>query len=246
MRASATIVPDEAAYLRIADRLEEAIERRRPGSLLPSEREMARDYGINRLTARAALDELERRHLVSRRQGRGTFVAERIDYAIGLESPPSWTHTVRRGGGEPHSLTVASRAVRATRDVAAALNIRIGASVFYVARRRFLARDLAGFAESWIVGELAACVRAQLASEGSLYDAFESNRLQPVGGMRSVELQVAPPRIARELGETRRPLVFRVAGTTVARALGRPLETTVSWLRADMLRVRCEIGAVAS
>jgi hypothetical protein len=49
-----------------------------------------------------------------------------------------------------------------------------------------------------------------------------------------------------ELGETRRPLVFRLAGTTVTRAHGQPLETTVSWLRADMFRVRCEIGAFAS
>jgi GntR family transcriptional regulator len=241
-----TVDADAAAYLRIADRLEEAIERRRPGSLLPSEREMAREYGINRLTARAALDELERRHLVSRRQGRGTFVAERIEYAIGLESPPSWTHTVRRAGGEPHSTTVAARTARARREVALALNLRSGASVLYVARLRYLGSELAGFAESWIATEHAATVRAQLAKEGSLYDAFAGCGLQPVGGERYVELQVAPPRVAVELGETRRPLVFRLAGTTVTRTHGQPLETTVSWLRADMFRVRCEIGAFAS
>ena len=242
----ATILPDAAAYLRIADRLEHAIGRRRPGSLLPSEREMAREYGINRLTARAALDELERRHLVSRRQGRGTFVAERIEYAVGLESPPSWTDTVRRGGGEPHSQTVSARMARATRDVAAALNLRAGASVFYVARRRYLAEELAGFAESWFAGELAACVRAELAMEGSLFDALERRGLEPAGGARYVELVVAPPRVAAELGEMRRPLAFRLSGTTVSRTDGRPLETTISWLRADMFRVRCEIAANAS
>jgi DNA-binding GntR family transcriptional regulator len=89
-------------------------------------------------------------------------------------------------------------------------------------------------------------VRAQLASEGSLYEVFERTGLQPVGGTRYVELQVAPPRVAAVLGETRRPLVFRLSGTTVSRAHGAPLETTISWLRADMIRVRCEIGAFAS
>jgi GntR family transcriptional regulator len=243
---STTILEDAAAYLRIADRFEETILRQRPGSLLPSEREMAREYGINRLTARAVLDELERRHLVSRRQGRGTFVAECIDYTIGRESAPSWTHTVRRGGGEPQSMTVAARLVRARREVAEALNAGAGASVLHVARRRFLGDELAGFAESWIIGDLAACAREALANEGSLYDAFERTGLRPVAGARYVELQVAPPRIAFQLGEVRRPLVFRLAGTTVAQVDGRPLEVTVSWLRADMFRVRCEIGAVAS
>ncbi len=47
------------------------------GEALPSERALAASYGVSRTTVRLALAELERMGLIVRRQGVGTFVAER-------------------------------------------------------------------------------------------------------------------------------------------------------------------------
>jgi GntR family transcriptional regulator len=47
-----------------------------PGTPLPSEMEIGRDLGVSQGTVRKALQALERRRLIERRQGRGTFVAE--------------------------------------------------------------------------------------------------------------------------------------------------------------------------
>jgi len=47
-----------------------------PGDPVPSERELGETYGISRMTARQALNELMNEGLVYREQGRGTFVAE--------------------------------------------------------------------------------------------------------------------------------------------------------------------------
>lgn len=46
----------------------------KPGTMLPAETDLARELGISSGTVRKALDALEAEHVVSRRQGKGTFV----------------------------------------------------------------------------------------------------------------------------------------------------------------------------
>ena len=50
-----------------------------PGTRLPSEIELARQFDVSRVTIRRTLDQLERHGMVERHQGRGTFV--RVDRA---------------------------------------------------------------------------------------------------------------------------------------------------------------------
>jgi GntR family transcriptional regulator len=45
------------------------------GEQVPSERELAERYSVSRLTARQAIDELVKRGLAYRMQGKGTFLA---------------------------------------------------------------------------------------------------------------------------------------------------------------------------
>jgi GntR family transcriptional regulator len=52
------------------------------GQILPSEGEIAADLGVSQGTVRKALDEMAAENLVTRRQGRGTFVARHDDARI--------------------------------------------------------------------------------------------------------------------------------------------------------------------
>ena len=63
-------------YLQVRDALAERIARRewQPGATLPNEVELSRQLQVSQGTVRKALSELEIEHLVTRRQGRGTFV----------------------------------------------------------------------------------------------------------------------------------------------------------------------------
>ncbi|MBV8281462.1 MAG: GntR family transcriptional regulator [Candidatus Eremiobacteraeota bacterium] len=92
---------DTPIYLQVADDLARDIAHAEAGTALPSETELARERGVHRQTARAALEELERRYLVRREQGRRSLVARRLDYRIGPDTPPSWTETIRRAGATP-------------------------------------------------------------------------------------------------------------------------------------------------
>ena len=72
-------------HARLAASLEAAIERGDvlPGTRLPTERVLARALGIGRSTVAAAYGTLDRRGLVSRRQGSGTWVELAGDRAAG-------------------------------------------------------------------------------------------------------------------------------------------------------------------
>src|SRR5690349_13141524 len=63
-------------YLQVRDLLLERIASAvwKPGAVLPSELDLAKELGVSSGTVRKALDRLEAEHVVSRRQGKGTFV----------------------------------------------------------------------------------------------------------------------------------------------------------------------------
>lgn len=63
-------------YLQLRDALAERIASGewKPGIAIPNESDLARDFGVSAGTMRKALDMMEAERLLTRRQGRGTFV----------------------------------------------------------------------------------------------------------------------------------------------------------------------------
>jgi GntR family transcriptional regulator len=63
-------------YLQLRDALAERIANGewKPGSAIPNESDLAREFGVSAGTMRKALDLMEAERLLTRRQGRGTFV----------------------------------------------------------------------------------------------------------------------------------------------------------------------------
>jgi GntR family transcriptional regulator len=69
-------ISSKAIYLQVRDELIGRLSSGvwKPGSALPSELDLARELGVSSGTVRKALDDMEAMRLVTRRQGRGTFV----------------------------------------------------------------------------------------------------------------------------------------------------------------------------
>lgn len=78
----------------------EIIRRLPAHSLLPSETELVRKYGVSRGTVKQALDQLEHQSFIYRKHGKGTFVAEpRI--LRHSRTVPSFSEDIRRRGHTP-------------------------------------------------------------------------------------------------------------------------------------------------
>ncbi|MQA03986.1 MAG: UTRA domain-containing protein [Streptosporangiales bacterium] len=97
------VMTTRPTYLELADLLAVELKTAPAGTKVPSEHDLVAAHGVSRITARAALQELELRYLVRRVRGAGTFVRRRIDYVIDKNLPPSFSATVAAAGGAPGS-----------------------------------------------------------------------------------------------------------------------------------------------
>lgn len=133
---TAPLLFNRPAYLQVFDHLVERIStgRWQPGKAIPSEADLAREYGVSCGTVRKALTILEQKSLITRRQGRGTFVNE----------PASDVSTIRfirihdangdRLWGDVKSSEIAENS--ATEAECVRLGLKAGAKVFRIKRIR--------------------------------------------------------------------------------------------------------------
>lgn len=229
-------------YLSVADVLAARFADMPVGTRLPSEDKLAADVGVSRLTARAALAELENRYLVRRRQGSGTFVSRRIDYTIARHTPPSWSASVRNAGRTPNIRTTGWRLEKPPGEVRHRMRIGGRRQLLAVSRDRYVDGDLAGFADTWLDPELVPDLPQVLGAATSLYDALDEHyRLGPVRGWFGVAVDPAPPPVAERLGLAGHPSVIAIRSRTDSTVHNhRPVELTISWLRADVFRVEVD------
>lgn len=101
------------------------------GDRLPSEHELVGQFGVSRMTVNRALRELTTEGLITRVAGVGTFVAEEKAQSTLLRIA-NIADDVRARGHAYHREVVCLERRSAPMDVAAALDTRVGESVFHV------------------------------------------------------------------------------------------------------------------
>lgn len=107
----------------------------KPGSVIPSEFELAARFKVSQGTVRKAIDELAAENLLLRRQGKGTFVAthaeRHVQYRF-LRLEPDTGDRTSEGPAQRH--IVDCKRTRANADVAKGLGIRTAEPVLQVRR----------------------------------------------------------------------------------------------------------------
>src|SRR6478752_7504269 len=134
-----TLDPDgsQPLYQQLQRALREAIEKRvlGPDDALPSERQLAADLGVSRITVRKAIDGLAEEGLLVSRQGSGNFVCTRIDKNFAKLT--SFSEDMRARGRTPRSVWLKRSEGTVTPEESLALRLSPGTLVYRFHRLRF-------------------------------------------------------------------------------------------------------------
>lgn len=106
------------------------------GEKIPSERDLAEEFEVSRMTARQAVSSLVEEGLLERRRGSGTFVAsEKVREK--LKGISSFTETIERLGKQPTSKVISYYTKLASESEAEKLQIDQNETVVIMERLRF-------------------------------------------------------------------------------------------------------------
>src|SRR5438309_4127721 len=161
---SATVTKQSEARTRVLD----LIERLGVGDAIPSERQLSTDFGVSRLTVRAALDELVREGHLVRRRGAGTFVSEpKIAQELTMTS---FTDDMRQRGFVPGSRTLELGVVSAGARLGRLLHVSPSEPVVVAKRLRLADRETMAIEALHVREALVPGLTARDLEAGSLYD----------------------------------------------------------------------------
>lgn len=209
------------------------------GSKLPTERELATRMGVSRQTVREALEELERASLIVRRQGSGTYVAERR-LEQSLLGHFSIVDALRASGAVVDTTVLSQTLTTAPPTVAESLAIERDAPVLELERLRRVDGEPLMVESTWLPAQLLEGVEETDFSATGLYELLrERYGIVLVRAVESFEPVVLHADEAAALGVAAGEPALMLLRTTFD-AEERPVEYARALLRADRCRTLVE------
>jgi GntR family transcriptional regulator len=215
-------------YLQLRDALAERIAggEWKPNAAIPNESDLAREFGVSAGTMRKALDLMEAERLLTRRQGRGTFVNDQSSDELAARFSNVRGADGKRVCGQVKSAEISEGA--ATDVECARLRLRPGESVYRIRRIRhhkgqiFLVEDVSlpaslfpGLSEKKTVADRIIVLAQEY---GILLGKAEER----------VSLSSATPQVAQSLAVAAGSPVM-VLDRVVLALDGRPIEWRLGW-----------------
>lgn len=138
-----------------------------PGSRIPTEEELVREFGVSGITVRRAIRDLAAEGLLLGRQGLGIFVTDqrRIVRTFGAELRASMADDMRRSGIDPGFQERSLRLVPCDRDIADRLGLRVGTRVYQYEKMLLADGAPVGLDVTFLRKELGDEVREDLATD---------------------------------------------------------------------------------
>lgn len=168
-----------------------------PGDALPSEEALGKLYDVSRITVRRALQDLTELGYILRRQGRGTYVADRPE--AGRPNPYSLRASLQRAQTETQATVIEFEKRPAPPLVRQALRLSEGSNALYILRVRSQGGQPVMLTEAWLPERHEAAVSADALGRHALYELLEASGVRLGRFVQEISAVIADPTRARLL-----------------------------------------------
>lgn len=218
--------------------------RMEPGARLPSEADLCAEYGVSRITAKRALDELAREGLVERGRGRGTRVAPGRGPVPFVSTVEGWLENISRIADTTAVRVLEFGYLPAPPRIGELLELPPGAEVQRSVRvRAFEGRPLS-WLETWVPAEIGRRYSREEMGREPLLRLLERSGLRAASARQTITAALAAPAVARALEVPAGSALLDVRRTVRADD-GRPVEHIAILYRPDLYQFAMTLSRVA-
>jgi len=165
---------DVPFYKQLRNKILDEIEsgKLKHGDKLPSERDLAEQFQVSRMTARHTLSMLEREGVVERRVGSGTFINNK-KIEMDFVTFNSFTKNMLNKGLIPSTQILSIQKMEATANLAQKLKLAQGDMMFAIKRLRLVNETPIAIEESFLPEKLCPGLNDIITENDSLYELLE-------------------------------------------------------------------------
>ncbi|EMS72479.1 GntR family transcriptional regulator [Ruminiclostridium cellobioparum] len=209
-----------------------------PDGMIPSERELMGSFGISRITAKKAIDDLVNEGYLYRIQGKGTFVKkDTLDQD--LISITSCTQDIVKLGMTPSKRLLTAEVLEADKARAKKLQLSNGEKVLKVKRVYYANNEPINLTTTYLPCKTFPLIETYDFGVHSIYDVLESKyNTRITKATRTIEAVLAVDEVAKELEIKEGDPILLFRAVTFGMVNGRevPIETFKSFYRSDKFK----------
>ncbi len=209
-----------------------------PDGMIPSERELTASFGISRITAKKAIDDLVNEGYLYRIQGKGTFV-KKDTFDQDLISITSCTQDIIKLGMTPSKRLLKAEVMEADTPKIKKLQLTSGDKVFMVKRVYYANNDPINLTTTYLPCKTFPAIETHDFGADSIYRVLENKyNTKITKATRTIEAVLAVDEVARELQikEGDPILLFRAVTYGLVNGREMPVETFKSFYRSDKFK----------
>lgn len=143
-----------------------------PGQKIPSEEEFCHQYGVSRVTARRAIQNLLEQDLLERKRGKGTFVKQH-QVGVPMINTIGFTDVLKQSGHLPHHSILVKSISSANEAIASKLNLQAGDTIMMMKRIIYEDGSPMAIDETYLSTKRFPGITEELTNDSSLYGVLQ-------------------------------------------------------------------------